>query len=300
MPIERKSLGLKNIKAAVPWPVKIAAKIMISRIPGAQDIGRRLGIFELGEMEDPGYAYQVFRRHFDRTDLSRRPNGFVVLEIGPGDTLLTAVIAPAFGARSTILVDARPFARKQLAPYRAMAAFLREEGREPPAVENADSLPALLSVCGARYETRGYESLRELPDRSVDFFFSQAVLEHVRRRDVPETLHQLRRVVREDGIGCHRIDLSDHLSGALNNLRFPERFWESAFISGSGFYTNRLRYPELLRLFREAGFRATVAQVDRWERLPTARRKMDRHFQAFSDEELAINGFDVVLRPSLD
>jgi SAM-dependent methyltransferase len=273
---------------------------VISRVPGAQDFGRRLGVFELGEMEDPGYAYRVFRRHFDRTDLTRRPDGFVVLEIGPGDTLLTAVIAPAFGARSTILVDARPFARKPLAPYRAMAEFLRREGKEPPAVEDADSLAALLSICGARYETRGLESLKELPDRSVDFFFSQAVLEHVRRRDMAETLRQLRRVVRDDGVGCHRIDLSDHLSGALNNLRFAERLWESALMAGSGFYTNRLRYPELLRLFRETGFQATVAQIDRWDRLPTARPGLARQFQAFSDEDLSIKGFDVVLRPSRD
>ena len=51
-------------------------------------------------------------------------------------------------------------------------------------------------------------------------------------------------------------------------------------MSNSGFYTNRIRYSEMLDLFKQAGFEAEVAHTDRWATVPTPRRKMAPHFAA--------------------
>jgi SAM-dependent methyltransferase len=132
----------------------------------------------------------------------------------------------------------------------------------------------------------------------VDFIMSQAVLEHVRRREFVDVVQHLRRVLRPDGVCSHRVDLKDHLSDALNNLRFSERVWESTFMAGSGFYTNRIRYSEMLQLFRRAAFDVEVVNVDRWARLPTPRGRLSEPFRHLSDEDLRVSGFDVVLRPA--
>jgi SAM-dependent methyltransferase len=286
-----------TLKARVPWSLKIAAKLVLSRLPVGYGFWRRIGIFKLGEMESPAYAYAVFKSHFERSNVSCREGGFAALELGPGDTLFSALIAPAFGAGRTYLVDVQAFAREDLEPYRRLADFLRLQGLPAPPVEKWGSLSELLSACGARYETRGLESLCGLPDHCVDFFFSHAVIEHIRKRDFLETFRQFRRVLRPDGVGSHRVDLRDHLSDGLNSLRFSEGWWESKAVTRSGFYTNRLRFSEMLRLFREAGFVPEVINVERWEKLPTPRNRMAEEFCGLPEEELRVMAFDVILRP---
>jgi len=37
----------------------------------------------------------------------------------------------------------------------------------------------------------------------------------------------------------------------------------------SGFYTNRLRMAEIIRVFESAGFKVTSLTANRWDKLPT-------------------------------
>ncbi len=254
-----------------------------------------MGIFRGGPADEPEYAFQTFRRHIDRIEMPLREGGFVALELGPGDSLFSALIARALGASATHLVDVAPFARADLRPYREMAQLLAERGLSAPDLAHVGSLAELLATCRACYATSGLDSLRAIPDASVDFVWSQAVLEHVRCGEFLETMQELHRVLRPDGVSSHRVDLRDHLDDGPNNLRFSNRVWESQFMASSGFYTNRLRYSEMLALFREAGFNVDVVSVDRWERLPLPRSRLAEAFRHLPDEELLVSGFDVVL-----
>jgi hypothetical protein len=92
------------------------------------------------------------------------------------------------------------------------------------------------------------------------------------------------------------VDLRDHLGGALNNLRFSERIWESEFFARSGFYTNRICFAQMLSMFSAAGFTAEVGRVQRWPKLPTPRRSLAPQFREVSDEDLLVSSFDVRLR----
>ena len=161
------------------------------------------------------------------------------------------------------------------------------------------SLEELLALCNASYEVDGLVSLRMLPEQSVDFMWSQAVCEHIKKDEFLDIMRELRRLLRDDGVASHRVDLRDHLGGVLNNLRFPESLWESNIMANAGFYTNRIRYSEMIRLFQQAGFDVEVVEIERWETLPTQRRKLATEFQHWSDDEFCISGFDVILRPSL-
>jgi hypothetical protein len=104
------------------------------------------------------------------------------------------------------------------------------------------------------------------------------------------------RVLKPDGVGVHRVDLADHLGGALNNLRFSEVLWEGQLFSRSGFYTNRISFSKMLKIFDQAGFKCEVPRKATWDCLPTARSVLAKEFQALSDGDLIVSGFDLVIR----
>lgn len=283
--------------AKIPWWGKIAAKVILARLPLGHQFWKRLGLFQFGPMEQPAYAYGVFQDHFDRARLSIRNPGFVGLELGPGDSLLYAMVAYAFGASSYYLVDVGAFATQDLKPYRSMAQFLGKLDLPVPELESMSSLEAILAACRASYGTSGLDSLWTIPDSTVDFIWSHTVLQHIKRSEFPETMRQLRRVLRADGVCSHHVALYDMLGGGLHHLRFSERVWESRWMSQSGFYTNRLRFSEMLSLFKEAGFAVTVERVLQWDHLPIARSKLWSHFQRLPEDDLCISGFHAILRP---
>lgn len=289
-------MELASVKARIPWPIKIAAKVVLTRLPISDSVLRRSGLMRRGRMERPEYAYELFRKHFDRAPFARRHGGYVFLELGPGDSLGSALVGHALGAAEGYLVDVGAFALTDMECYRDLATFLRARGVRAPELSRVDSVAEMLTLCNVRYLTGGVVSLRQIPSESVDFIWSYHVLEHVRRAEFIEVMRHLRRALRADGICSLSVDLKDHLSYALNNLRFSERVWESEFVVRSRIYTNRIRYSEMLALFGEAGFDVEVIGVKRWPQLPTARRKLNKAFRGLSDEELRVSEFDVLLR----
>lgn len=286
-----------NIKQALPWQVKILAKIALSRLPFDYRVWQRLNLFKHGDMEQPEYAHNVFLSHFNRVGFSNKSASFTVLELGPGDTLFSALVAWAYGASRCYLVDEGRFARGDMAPYLKMAIELRSKGLPVPTLENCGNLDEVLLACKSCYLTEGMRSFQAIANASVDFIWSQAVLEHIRLKDFPVVVREMRRVLRPGGVCSHRVDLKDHLGGAINNLRFPARVWESNFMAKSGFYTNRIRYREMLGYFEAAGFEVEVCHLDRWGSLPTPRSKLSSDFSKLADDDLLVSGFDVILRP---
>lgn len=282
----------------LPWQAKLAAKVVISRLPLGPSQWAKLGLFKPGHMAEPDYARQVFRRHAAQAAPAEGLAGKRVLELGPGDSLLTAVVAKAEGAAGTTLVDVGNFAVAELEPYRRLAALLRAENKPAPDLDGVESLEAVLAACDAVYLTDGLASLDGLPAGSVDFAFSHAVLEHLRLAEFDAIMAAHRRLLAPGGAGAHRVDLSDHLGGCLNNLRFSRGLWESRLMAEAGFYTNRIRYQDMLARFAAAGLAAEVTRVDRWPELPTPRKALAAEFSDLAEEDLLVHGFDVVLRPA--
>jgi SAM-dependent methyltransferase len=278
----------------LPWQLNLTAKVVLSRMPANYRIWKRIGFFNQGSMERPEYAYAVFRRHFDVAGFSNRP-GFACLELGPGDSISSALIAFALGASQTYLVDEGSFAIADLSVYRQLVDYLGEKGLPVANIPNVRTCEQLLDVCSATYLTQGVLSLREIPSASVDFVFSHVTLQQVKRTDLVPVLNELRRIQKPDGLGSHRVSIRDYFGGAANDLRFSTPMWESPFMTKSGFYTNRVRYTEMLRLFAQAGFECEVIHTRRWNELPISRTKLAREFANLSDDDLLIHEWDVLL-----
>jgi SAM-dependent methyltransferase len=285
------------LRAATPWWAKAALKLAVAHVPPAARALRASSLARHGAMEDPRWAFDTFLRHFDRADFANKGGGFRVLEMGPGDSLFTAVIARALGAAGACLVDVGPFANTDPCAYRRMAAFLNEKALHPPDLSAARSLDDVLAACGACYATGGLASLRRLPAASFDFIFSNAVLQSVPRDELPAVLAELRRVLRPGGSCVHSVDLRDMLGLSLHHLRFPERVWESAPVRRSGFYSNRLRLSELVELNRGCGLRAEVDELNTWSRLPVPRCALAHPYCAMPEDELRVATVRLILHP---
>jgi hypothetical protein len=192
-------------------------------------------------------------------------------------------------------VDTGPYATAELAPYVQTAQLLRSLSLPAPELTGARDLAAILERCNAVYLSNGLESLRQLPAQSIDFTWSHAVLEHVRRSEFAATVRELRRVMSPGGRGSHQVDLQDHLGGGLNNLRLPSRWWEADWMARSGFYTNRLRFAQVMQIFRDEGLSVERVALDHFPSVPLQRSALAAEFGHLTDEELKIRAFHAVL-----
>jgi len=280
----------------IPWWAKILLKISISVLPISYERFREIVTGYRGAMTDTDYAEKIFLGQYKKfVDYGKQSGAF--LELGPGGSLISGVIAISHGFEKAILIDVDDFASRDVELYKAiyhkylpdkLSVFLDE-------YELTHDFIASLRSCGIYYETDGLNSLKKLDADFVAFSFSNAVLEHVKVDEVAETIDQLKRVHKPGSISSHRIDFKDHLGGSLNNLRFPKKIWESKYFLNSGFYTNRLRYKDVRDICIDNGFLVMSEQVEKWEKLPLKAEKMSREFMGYDEGDLLISVADLVL-----
>lgn len=66
----------------------------------------------------------------------------------------------------------------------------------------------------------------------------------------------------------------------------------------SGLYTNRIGCSEIPEIFRSVGLEVEITDVDRWDSLPTPRRRMAGELRGCPEEELLVREFHVLMRPA--
>lgn len=285
-----------RFKEFIPWWVKIAIKILLNRLPFSRTLwSYKLGLLKHGDMLNPEYSWKVFNSHYSKT-CSYLPDRFVVCELGPGDSLATAMIAPCYGAIQSYLIDVDNFSSSSIYPYGMLADYLTAKNLncfDYSAVYLQDELLEKNNSC---YLTDGLNSLKSIPGGKINFLFSQAVLEHIRLDIFCDVIQETYRVLEPGGIASHKIDLKDHLGGGLNNLRFPRIIWESNLFASSGFYTNRLRVSEIINILKKTGFKIIDLNETRWISSPLARHRLSCEFSNFSENDLRVSGIDIVLQ----
>jgi SAM-dependent methyltransferase len=281
----------------IPWWGKIAAKTVLARVLPSYRARKAFGLFLHGNLDHnidrhATFVTNVLAQH---RRLAERP-ARAVLELGPGNSVATAIFAAAEGVERVWLADVGDFASQDMALYRESLARVAGEASELARRIDLSDRARMLASLNAAYLTDGTASLAEIPDGSLDVALSTAVLEHVRRAEFASLARELFRMLRAGGTCYHHVDLMDHLGGALNNLRFSEAAWESALMAEGGFYTNRIRCREMVALFAAAGFDTAVTHIARWPALPTPRAALAPPFRDLPEDELRIANFAVLLR----
>lgn len=280
------------------WILKLVVKLIVFRLPFLYKTWAKLGFFRHGQMDSCEYALKIFFLHLYRAFPNGVEQDATFLELGPGDSVASAVIASTFGVSKTYLVDVGDFATKDVSFYQLLISRLYEQKYNPINAKCYKNFQDVLKTSRGVYLTNGIADLKKIPSKSIDFIYSHSVLEHVKKDELFSVLLELRRIMKDGGISSHCIDYQDHLNFSLNNLRFPRRIWESNFFWNSGFYTNRVPAKIMHKMFECAGFQILQEEFGCWEILPTPRHLMDKEFLEYKDEDLINRTSSVVLRAS--
>lgn len=190
-------------------------------------------------------------------------NGLNFLEIGPGQEFGAQLILASMGVKVT-LCD--PFLAKWDADLHPVLYQMLSE-KWPNANGELKKAVAAQSheATSLALVREPAEALASIPDESMDFVFSNAVLEHV--VDMRRVAQELARVSTVGAWSSHQIDWRDHhdFSRPLEHLVLSDDdFMRKAEENWKFEYGNRLRSIEFRALFEEAGFEISDREINSW------------------------------------
>ena len=285
-----------------------------------------------GRTHSARYCYSVYLRHLVKladAGLSTAPR--TVAEIGPGESVGAGLAALAAGAERYVGLDVKHYALRPdtLALFDELVALFRERtpmpgGDEFPTIKpelrddafpsrilTADRLTraldrARLEDLRARIKRGGdaspighiapWHEAAAIEGGSVDWIFSQAVMEHV--DDLALTYRACRDWLRPGGVMSHQIDMKSHgTSEAWNgHWAYSDAMWR--VVRGRRLYLiNRAPASAHRAAISAAGFTIMTDQpVRRSDGL--AKSRLAARFRAMSDDDLSTAGLFVIARRS--
>lgn len=245
---ERSMLSPRGMHALKLTPY-VAAEVAKNIAMGIPAIARRRTA--LGRTALPPSSELLQRYAYDHLDEVLRHTGPVagksVLEIGPGDNLVTGLAFLAAGAASYTALDRFPGAYDDNTARQWYALLKADWPRKYPDLlwpAGLDSFPNDPRVSVMR---EGVETATSIP--RFDLVTSYAVGEHV--QDVRAFADLTRCALKPNGVAMHAIDMGGHDWDRFGDpflfLRFPEWLWQAM---GSNRGTpNRVRIEGWLEAF---------------------------------------------------
>lgn len=287
-----------------------------------------------GGTDSARYCYSVWLRHLILAQASGRlPAGVpqVVAELGPGDSIGIGIAALLSGARKYFALDLVRYS--DLRRTQAMVAELVGlfEDRVPvpgrsefpalkPALERDDFPHHLLddSSLHAALEPDRIVAIREAIARasdsptmiayqapwndpavvepgSVDFIFSQAVLEHV--DDLDGTYAAMRRWIAPAGLMSHQIDFKCHRKADTWNghWTYSDLAWK-VVVGNRAYLLNREPYSRHLALVKKNGFELVADRPVRSVSV-LGKGQLAARFRELSDDDLTTSGAWILATP---
>lgn len=270
------------------------------------------------------YCYSVFLRHrviAARYGLKKTP--FSVVELGPGDSLGIGLMALLTGSEHYVAIDAVRHASPStnLAVFDELVALLRDRTPIPSDADCAEIRPELdnyqfphaifndaaldAALAPDRLERiRRLLSVQEpgsavqylapfgemigIPSESIDWIFSQAVMEHV---DNPaETYRQCFLCLKSGAIMTHQIDFRCHETAAEWNghWKYPQWLW-SIMRGRRPWFVNRLPYSAHQHMQKDTGF-TIFADAPQLQEDGIARNQLAGNFKLLSSTDLHTAG----------
>lgn len=183
----------RALKSCLPWRVRYFIKLQEAegKIHLSEKIKQYRGIEE--------YNQQLYQT-LDELKIESFEDK-VVCELGPGQHLSHAFLEYQMGAKKEWLLEIADFAHVN---ETAKVEDLHLDNNlkkinQLPAIEQNESWLSYLAKVNATYITTGINGYKNIPDGSVDYCFSYAVLEHIRRNIVEQTIEEMYRFTRNGG-----------------------------------------------------------------------------------------------------
>ena len=228
----------------INWWFRLWIKIALLSLRLPYYLFQKIGIFRHGAMDQKDYVERIWKLHFnDVSELYDIRTSGSFLELGPGDSLITALKAKLVGFDHSILVDTNDFASDK-----------KEILKELSDLNRAHFLKGSPANFRCEYLIEGKKSLREIEADLLSYAFSNSVLQHVDLEEVEDVLQELFRISSNGCIQSHVIDLRDMICRSSKHYQCPSWLWEAKFFRKFPIYTNRLRFSRWVELFTNTGF----------------------------------------------
>ena len=114
--------------------------------------------------------------------------------------------------------------------------------------QDSDDLESIYK--SIKYITNGNKSFSKINDNQISLIISNAVFEHIFRKDINFFFKNIERILSKGGIFLLRIDFKDHLVGDFFNHILPITIWESKIFTRGSHYTNRFSIDEFLKIIQ--------------------------------------------------
>lgn len=292
------------------WQAKVAIQFTLSHLPGGEVLNHRLQWWN-GNYSPEALRKKLLERipSYQRIQRHVPLKGAKVVEVGTGWELLDPLLMFVFGAGRIHTYDHvrhLRFAVPQiiLGQIQAITEPLVKAGADASRIRSlrdVSDLSSLLSLCNVEYVAPGDAANTGLPQRSIDLFFSYAVLEHVPPAVLNALVAESRRILKPvSGIGFHVIDPGDHYApygvSKVNFLRYSDRTW-NFWVQNKISYHNRLRAKQFLEAFASQGAQFLNVELRTDAADLTLLRDgfpVDKRFAGYTREELAVSRCDVV------
>jgi SAM-dependent methyltransferase len=293
------------------WEVKALTQQALSHVPRGERLNYAVQrrVLHTLPTSDDAFRRKASRafQHFDAfVELGprRSPAEAVFYEFGAGWDLAVQLVYWALGVERQTVVDIRPIMRIELVND-TIAKLERLHGEwdrdlRTPGAADLRGVDDLRERFGITYLAPRDARATGLPSQSLDFVSSTDTAEHIPGDDLRAILVECRRLLKPDGLLSYRADLEDHYARAgggvsrYNFLRYSDRKW--ALFNPPLHYQSRLRYPDYVRITREAGFEIVREQVSRpSEQDLAALHALDvaERFRSYSPEELGVRGVTI-------
>lgn len=287
-----------------------------------------------GGTDSARYCYSVWLRHLVLAQASGRlPAGVprVVAELGPGDSIGIGIAALLSGAEQYAALDILRYSDlgRSKAMVDELASLFRERAPLPGGEEFPSLKPALDSEAFPHHLLGGdalqaalaperVSRIRAALDRvadsptmvayhapwndpavirpgSVDFIFSQAVLEHV--DDLEGVYAAMHRWLSPTGLMSHQVDFRCHRKADTWNGHWAYSDFTWKLIVGRRAYLlNRLPHSRHVEYLRRCGFEIVADRPVRSESV-LRRQDLAARFRAMTDDDLVTSGAYILAAP---
>lgn len=276
------------------------------------------------------YCYSVFMRHrvvAAKCGLSKVPRS--VLELGPGDSLGIGLMALLTGSELYIGIDAVRHAsiETNLEIFDNLVKLLKGRTCIPNDNECAAIRPKLSNYefpyelfsdkdLKASLESKRLERLKRIlltpregkaiqylaprgelgtiRRNSIDWIFSQAVLEHV--DNLRETYNQCFAALKADGFMTHQVDYKCHETANEWNGHWKYHKWLWTIMRGRrSWFINRLPYSVHVQLQKEASFEL-LSEIIEEQQSDIKRTQLAKEYRALTVKDMQTSGAMFVLR----